>query len=309
MKLLRMLPLPVQTENRRLPEIPDALVLADKPAGITSADLVKKLVRLLGKRAPVGHTGTLDKFATGLMILLTGRATSFAQVFLGHDKCYETEFYFGRSTDTLDPEGETTAERPLDESVALTSDSARMIAALEGVCRRKTQIPPQYSALKKGGRRMSDMVREGAVVEIAPRPVTISEASLVKTAGPVVTFRFAVSSGTYIRAIARDIGLELDFPVHVKNLRRLSIDRFALDDPRVWRPDEGSPVFIDPMSALDWPKIVVTNEESKQVMNGQLPRLPSVPAGSFLLVRPDGSLLAWAEGDENGSYAYRRVFV
>lgn len=299
----------VQAGTNRLPEVPDAIVLADKPAGITSADLVKKLVKLLGRRAPVGHTGTLDKFATGLMILLTGRATSFAQVFLGHGKSYEAEFFFGRSTDTMDPEGETTEERPEADALALLADRGRIHAALETVRARPTQIPPQFSALKKGGRRASDLAREGKVVEIAPRPVTISEAVLLRTEGPAAAFRFSVSSGTYVRAIARDLGTELGFPVHVQNLRRISIDTFSIGDPRIWHPADDGPVFIDPLTALPWPRIALSEGEAERVMNGQTPRIASVPAGSFFLLRPDGRLLAWADGSENHEYAYRRVFV
>jgi tRNA pseudouridine55 synthase len=200
-------------------------VLVDKPAGLTSHDVVHRVRRVLGTRA-VGHTGTLDPFATGLLVVLVGRATRLARFVEAQSKRYLATARLGVVTDTDDPTGAVIAE-PVDVGHV---DAAAVRAALAGFLGDQRQRPPRYSAKHVGGERSYRLARRGKGVDPAEVPVTVYQAELVGCALPEVTFRVTVSPGTYVRAIARDLGERLGVGAHLTALRREAIGGLRVSD-------------------------------------------------------------------------------
>ncbi len=201
--------------------IEDGMVLVDKPAGITSFGVVARIRRQLsqqiGKKAKVGHTGTLDPFATGLMIIVTGKECRNAGNYSKLDKEYEATFTLGVTSSTGDPEGDLTPvsiEQPTQEALE---------AALKQFTGEITQRPPIYSAIKINGRRAYDLARKGEVVEMPLRQVTIFSLELLAYTYPEVRIRVHVSSGTYIRTLAEDLGNVLGTGAYCSQLRRTKV--------------------------------------------------------------------------------------
>lgn len=289
----------------------DGLVLADKPPEMGSAALVKRLKKATGMRA--GHTGTLDRFASGLMILLAGRATAFSDFFLKLDKTYEATFQLGCSTDTLDPHGTVLEQWEADRIERFVAEQSSSIEeAIAGFVEQTEQIPPEYSAIKQEGMRLSDRKRLGLKSELRPRAVRFYEARClsIEPEGLVHAF-FSVSSGTYIRSVARDLGQMLGVPTHLSSLRRLSVGSYSLSHPLVWRNLEEMPVPIGLLAAFpEWPRRIVTGENRLRVRHGA--RIPlgaqRPPEGNFFLIDEEGELLAWAQ--QTGlTYTYKKVFT
>ncbi len=199
----------------------NSVLLIDKPAGMTSFGVVarirRRLSQQLGKKAKVGHTGTLDPFATGLMIIVTGKECRNAQQYSKLDKVYEATVRLGQTSTTGDPEGElsdVSAREPSVEEVQ---------RALKGFVGEITQRPPQFSAIKIGGRRAYDLARKGEVVEMPERQVTVFSLELLEYTYPDVRVRVHVSSGTYIRTLAEDIGKVLGTGAYCSELRRTKV--------------------------------------------------------------------------------------
>lgn len=206
----------------------DGMVLVDKPAGITSFGVVarvrRRLSEQLGKKAKVGHTGTLDPFATGLMIIVTGKECRNAMSYSKLDKEYEAVIRLGQTSSTGDPEGEITnvsTDIPTRDAVE---------AALEPFRGEITQRPPKFSAIKINGRRAYDLARKGEAVEIPERQVTIFELELLDYTYPDVRIRTHVSSGTYIRSLAEDIGNVLGTGAYCADLRRTKVGEWDIED-------------------------------------------------------------------------------
>jgi tRNA pseudouridine55 synthase len=206
--------------------VPSGILLLDKPQGPTSHDLVSRTRRALGTRK-VGHAGTLDPMATGLMILGVESATRLLTYLVGLDKEYTATIRLGRSTTTDDAEGEVTSSA--DASAVTDAAIASAIGALTGDIR---QVPSTFSAIKVDGRRSYDRARAGEEVELAARAVTVSAFDVLATrrADSLVDLdvRVAVSSGTYVRALARDLGAALGVGGHLTALRRTRIGPFAV---------------------------------------------------------------------------------
>ncbi len=203
----------------------EGFLLIDKPAGMTSHDVVDRVRRVTGIRK-VGHAGTLDPFATGLLIVGVGRpATREMQKLVGLDKTYEAVFMFGAQSDTDDREGEITPA-PID-----SVGEKEIRAVFESYTGVIEQIPPAYSAIKVKGQKMYEAARKGEVLEVKPRRVTVYR---MDAQFPMCEDRIAVtiecSSGTYIRALARDIGKDLGGGGYVEELRRTKIGTFSIDD-------------------------------------------------------------------------------
>ena len=200
-------------------------MLVDKPAGMTSHDVVQRVRRVLGTRA-AGHTGTLDPFATGLLVVLLGRATRLARFVEAQSKLYLATSRLGISTDTDDLTG-----RVLETSDAADRISEDQVAAsLAGFLGSQAQRPPQYSAKHVGGERSYTRARRGEVVDLPEVSVTVRRMELVKFRTPMVTFRAEVSAGTYLRAIARDLGQRLGVGAHLTDLRREAIGSLRVED-------------------------------------------------------------------------------
>lgn len=240
---------------RRKPSVINALIGVDKPVGCTSHDVVARVRRTLGERR-VGHAGTLDPLASGVMVVGIGQATRLLGMLTLDTKSYIAEIEFGRETDTDDAEGEVVRTVPADERLLDASYAAGEVAALVGVSK---QVPPAYSAISVDGVRSYARARSGVAVELPERDIEILEASLIGVDSPngperpVWTCAFTVSKGTYIRAIARDLGRTLGSAAHIRSLRRTSSGRVGLS--RCVPVDEVSPdslerCMIDPVEAL-----------------------------------------------------------
>ncbi len=203
----------------------DGLLLVDKPAGPTSHDIVAVVRRTLQMKR-VGHAGTLDPFATGLMVVLVGRATRLCQYMVGLAKRYSGNIRLGQTTDTDDSTGSITGQddswRTVDESVL--NDS---VAKLVG---RYLQRPPAYSARRVDGQRAYRLARRGDPVKLESREVEVTRFEVTARQGSDISFRCEVSGGTYIRALARDLGVALGCGAHLSSLRRESVGRFSIDD-------------------------------------------------------------------------------
>lgn len=206
----------------------DSVILVDKPAGITSFGVVarirRKLSEQLGNKAKVGHTGTLDPFATGLMIIVTGKECRNAMTYSKLDKEYEATFRLGQTSTTGDPEGEIT------HTSDLIPTKEAIEAALEQFRGEITQRPPMYSAIKINGRRAYDLARKGEVVEIPTRQVTVFSLELVDYTYPELRIRTHVSSGTYIRSLGEDIGTVLGTGAYCSELRRTKVAEYSVAD-------------------------------------------------------------------------------
>jgi tRNA pseudouridine55 synthase len=200
------------------------VVLVAKPAGPTSHDVVDIVRRALGTRR-VGHLGTLDPFAEGLLVVVVGRATRLAAFAAAWTKSYDGVIRLGVTTDTDDATGEVTATASAEAVTA-----ARLAAVVDGFRGEQLQRPPAYSAVRIGGERAYARARRGEIVEPVPRRVEVHALEVVDFRAPDVRFRAAVSGGTYVRSLARDIGAALECGAHLRELRRTAVGPFRLED-------------------------------------------------------------------------------
>ncbi|MHB1711855.1 MAG: tRNA pseudouridine(55) synthase TruB [Acidimicrobiales bacterium] len=272
------------------------LVVVDKEPDWTSHDVVARCRRIFGQRR-IGHAGTLDPDATGVLLVGLGRATRLMRFLTALPKTYEAEVVLGTSTATLDAGGVVTGT--WDMSQVTLAEVRTASAVLTGEIR---QIPPMVSAVKLGGRRLHALAREGIEVERPSRPVTVHRFDVGTTAEPGV-FRIEVecSSGTYIRVLAHDLGSALGGGAHLRNLRRTRIGSFTADDAR--RVDELTPaVVLTPAQGMrDLEQVVVSADVRKLVSRGlALDRVSLGVSGDgpWGLVDIDHELLAVYEGTE-----------
>ena len=274
------------------------VLVVDKPAGCTSHDVVDQVRRKLGTRK-VGHAGTLDPDATGVLVLGVGKGTKLLQFVTGADKKYEGEVVFGVTTDSLDSSGEVTGTYTMDVSPEQVTDAAQLfVGDIE-------QIPPMVSAIKIDGKRLHELAREGKEVERPPRPVTIHSLELEPTDDPLV-YRIAVhcSSGTYIRTLAADIGAALGGGAHLRNLRRTAVGRFEVCSARPVADAELQPL-AEMLAHL--PTMQVGETIAAQVRNGRSLG-PSSGSGQLAVVDPNGDLLAVYES-RDGEFRPVKVLV
>ena len=205
------------------------LLLIDKPAGMTSFGVVARVRRLLSQRAggkvKVGHTGTLDPFATGLMILLVGKGTKRSNEFLKLDKVYEAEIVLGATSTTGDPEGEITETANRTDEITKTELEAALVQFTGEI----QQVPPAFSAIKINGQRAYKLARKGEEVTMPARTVTVYSLELIEYSYPVVRIRTHVSSGTYIRTLAEDIGQTLGVGAYCRELRRTKVGDYSIE--------------------------------------------------------------------------------
>lgn len=210
----------------------DEILLIDKPAGISSFGVVARVRRILSqrlgvKKIKVGHTGTLDPFATGLLILLVGKATKRSNDFLKLDKEYIAEIRLGEVSTTGDPEGEITKSysgEPVKEELI-----KKIVQSFVGEISQKV---PAFSAIKIDGKRAYQLARKGIDVEMPTRKVRIYNIEILDYSWPMLKIRTKVSSGTYIRTLGEDIGAKLGTGAYVTNLRRTKIDKYSVDDAK-----------------------------------------------------------------------------
>ena len=277
---------------------PDGLVVVDKDAGWTSHDVVAKSRGLLGTRK-VGHSGTLDPDATGVLLLGVGRVTRLLKYLTALPKTYTCEIVFGTETSTLDAAGEVTATHDMS---GLTF--AQVEAAVPQLTGDIMQIPPMVSAVKIDGKRLHQLAREGIEVERAPRPVTIHRFTVAPTSDPlVVTAEVECSSGTYVRTLAADLGHALGGGAHLRELRRTAIGSFTL--PEAHALETVSPdVLLTPVEAMrDNPTVVVSEAERIDVGHGKVLTIDErfVGKGPWAVTDGEGSLLAMYIAHRDGT--------
>jgi tRNA pseudouridine55 synthase len=271
---------------RRRPASIHGLAVVDKPAGVTSHDVVSMMRRRLGERR-IGHAGTLDPDATGVLLVGVGNATRLLRFLTALGKTYTAEVVLGVETSTLDASGEVTATHDM----AVTPEQVRDVidAHLTGPI---MQVPPMVSALKVDGRRLHELAREGIEVEREPRPVTIHAFSSAPTADPLV-YRIEVtcSSGTYVRTLAADLGTLLGGGAHLRDLRRTACGSF--DEAQALPPDE-APLLTPAQAMRDYAAVVVPPDVAALVGNGRV--LPAWDGdGPWAVLDESGDLLAMYE--------------
>lgn len=250
-----------------MPE-PFGFLNIDKPTGMTSHDVVARLRRGL-KLKKVGHAGTLDPMATGVLIVCLGAATRLSEYVMGHRKRYRAVVHVGVETDTYDAEGEIT--RQVDAS-GLTPEQVE--ACLPQFVGDLQQIPPAYSAIKQSGRKLYELARAGQTVELQPRPVSIHAIEMVDWTLPTFTLEVECSAGTYIRSLAFDLGRALGIGAHLAGLVRLSSGAFKQSDAVTLDQMLASPdwvkYLVDPQQALaDWPHVDLDSAEEREILFGR----------------------------------------
>jgi len=249
-------------------------LLVDKPCGITSRKVVDLLIRSGKYRGKAGHAGTLDPLATGLLILCFGKATRMAQYLIEEDKRYTTTFLLGVETDTCDREGEVVSRTGERKARALKESDIK--ALLETYTGTIQQVPPVFSARKVNGRRSYELARKGIEVNLPANPVVIKEMRLLAWDPPELTLSILCSTGTYIRALARDIGRDLGTGGHVSVLERNAVGSLTVDesiplDKAVERArTEGLAHMLLPIELplRNWSKVRIDNSSRFRLLNG-----------------------------------------
>ena len=270
-------------------------LIIDKPAGMTSHDIVARLRRITGERR-AGHTGTLDPFATGVLVVLLGRATRLAQFLSGAEKEYEAVIRFGYSTDTGDITGtRVNSEAHVTRKTPQSLSKHEIEAAMTSLTGEIGQIPPMYSAKKVDGRKLYEHARRGETIDRPPVRITIREFQLLsenidreanEDATADIRVRVVCSAGTYVRTLAEDLGKQLGTGAHLTELRRMRAGRFGLEhsitlEKLADHADNATieNVLISPYNAVSHlPALALDEDDDKRVLNGIDVRIADGPA-------------------------------
>jgi tRNA pseudouridine55 synthase len=285
----------------------------DKPAGMTSHDVVDRVRQLSGQRR-VGHAGTLDPAATGVLVVCLGQATRVVEYLMASDKVYRAQIRLGVSTDTHDAEGEVTATAEVDIS---EEEGWRVREALASFVGSIQQVPPMYSALKREGVPLYKLARQGIIVEREPRSIEIHNIKLLRWTPPLLTIRVSCSPGTYIRALARDLGQKLGCGAHLHSLTRLASGHFTLE--KAVSLDELAEAFeqgnwqehIHPLdeALLDFEPMIVDAQAEKRIHHGQQVNGPDSP-GLRRAYAQTGEFIAILKHDpQTGLWQPQKVFT
>jgi tRNA pseudouridine55 synthase len=258
----------------------EGLLLVDKPSGMTSHDAVDIVRRSLGTRK-VGHAGTLDPMATGLLVLGVGRATRLLRYLGELPKTYAATGRLGEETDTLDGEGEIVRTAPVDVSLA---EVERACASLVG---ESMQTPPAYSAVKVGGRKLYEAARKGEVLEAPARPIRVDAFDVTAFDGRDLEARVTCSGGTYVRVLVADVGRTLGCGAHLVRLRRTTIGSFRVEDAHP--PGAG---MLEPVERAveHLPGVRLDPEEARAASHGR-PLGPAGVVGPYAVFDPDNALV------------------
>lgn len=280
---------------------PNGILVVDKPTGWTSHDVVARVRRLAGTRK-VGHAGTLDPMATGVLVLGLGPSTRLLTYIVGADKEYLATIRLGASTTTDDAEGESLGWAPTDRVRAITPQ--RLADAVTHFIGEIDQVPSSVSAIKVNGRRAYARVRAGESVELKPRRVTVSEFEVTGVReAPVdggvaldVDVRVVCSSGTYVRALARDLGVALLTGGHLTALRRTRVGPFTVTDAPALGDLDAAPPLISPAHAAAqlFPVVELTLEQATDLGHGKRIEVRYADADIAAAVAPDGRLVGLA---------------
>ena len=288
----------------------------NKPLGITSHDVVARVRRMLRdrglKHVKVGHAGTLDPLATGVLIICRGGATRWSEYVMGHDKTYTARIRLGIETDTFDAEGTviSTADAAVVTSEAISTALAGFTGDIE-------QIPPMYSAIKQGGRKLYDLARAGQEVERQPRPVTIHTLTCDRfdasaPSAPEITCTIVCSAGTYIRSIAHDLGAVLGVGAHLTALERTASGVFqvrnAVTLELLASVDDWSELTVSPLDGLsDLTRLELTPEQWQDISHGRA-IAAAEPAPQSVCATLSGQLVAILSA-ESGQWHPHKVFL
>jgi tRNA pseudouridine55 synthase len=271
----------------------DGLLLLDKPAGISSHDAVLAARRALSEKR-IGHAGTLDPFATGLLVLLTGRATRLLPYIPGEPKIYEARIQFGSETDTEDLLGVVTREASVPDEASVRA----AIPSLTGVIR---QVPPAFSAKRVDGMRAYEAARAGVMLELKPVSITVHAWELLAFHGSTCDVRIVCGGGTYVRSLARDLGRAVGSAAHLTALRRVAAGAFHVEQAQsVAALREETPGLRPPVDALPHlPKVRLSTEEVHRIRRGldiAIGEEPAEAASHVALISADhGGLIALGE--------------
>ena len=287
------------------------LILVDKPTGPTSHKVVSIVRRETGVRK-VGHAGTLDPRASGVLILCLGSATRLSEYLSTTSKRYEAVVRFGKSTKTYDAEGD---DIHITGAVPTEEDIRDIIPEFTG---KIEQVPPPYSAIKVKGKKAYELAREGKEVNLESRDVTIYKLNLVEYRPPDLVLDIECSAGTYIRSLAHDLGEQLGTGAFLANLRRTKVGHFTIDDCVSLRTLELG--FVDgtwvehlrpAVDALpDLPRISVEGKDYEDVTFGRLIPADGTASGTAMAIGPDGDLAAILEAAEDGTKWHpKKVFT
>lgn len=277
------------------PSPPHGVLLIDKPVGISSFDVLRRLRRIL-RTKKLGHAGTLDPFASGLLVVCAGDYTRFAGYLTEDDKAYDAEVALGAETNTDDLEGEVIREAPLPEDWP-----AQLDALVPGFTGAQEQVPPQFSAIHVDGQRAYAMARRGEEVALAAREVVVHSLEVQERLDDGFRMRVAVSKGTYIRALARDIGRALGCGGHLRALRRTASGPFKVADAWTLEALEeaaaAGPVKLlqgrDALAAM--PALVLDEDDERRMRFGQASPQPETAHGLYALYNGEGALLGIGE--------------
>jgi tRNA pseudouridine55 synthase len=285
----------------------DGILLLDKPMGISSNAALQRAKRILSVRK-AGHSGTLDPFATGLLILLFGQATKVADYLLNSDKWYRCTLRLGQETSTGDREGEVTFQARPD------FDQGQLDAALAQLRGRIAQIPPMYSAIKRDGQPLYRLARKGVEVPREARMIEVYALELLSWQDDELVLDIHCSKGTYVRSLAQDLGRMLGCGAHIAELRRMrsgsfSLDAaYTLDDLTAAVAEERCPLQAMDLALQDLPAVTLTENTAHYVRQGQgvvIAHAP--PPGRIRLYGPQAQFLGLGEVMEDGKVAPRRL--
>ncbi|MET0145763.1 MAG: tRNA pseudouridine(55) synthase TruB [Ilumatobacteraceae bacterium] len=278
---------------KRRPPTVSGLTVVDKPAGVTSHDVVGMLRRRFSERR-IGHAGTLDPSATGVLVVGVGAVTRLLRFVGDGTKRYTGEVVLGTETDSLDADGVVVASHDM---VGVTVDDARRIVAAH-LLGDIEQVPPMVSAIRVDGRRLHELAREGIEVDRAPRPVRIDRFDVTATAAPgVLAIDVTCSGGTYVRTLAADLGHLLGGGAHLRNLRRTEVGPYTLSEAAP--PDDC--VLLDPLEAVRGMSVIdVDADVAALVANGRVLDAPG-GTGPWALAGPGRRLLAVYEPFRSGT--------
>ncbi|MEM9951198.1 MAG: tRNA pseudouridine(55) synthase TruB [Chloroflexota bacterium] len=284
----------------------------DKPAGLTSHDVVARVRRLcrnsVGK-TKVGHAGTLDPMATGVLVICLGYATRLSEYAMQSTKTYRAKVHLGIETDTYDAEGEVLTQK---DASHITLDDVRN--AIQPNIGDIQQLPPMYSAIKKDGKKLYELAREGIEIEREARAVTIYDIKIVSWQSPVIELDVTCGSGTYIRSLAHDIGAFLHVGAHLSGLIRTQSGSFtvedALDLQALLEDETWQSKIINPTQALtDWQQVHLSNHEASEIQLGRtIPKNDTLTDDYVMGIMPDGHLLTVLE-NRNTVWKPHKVFL
>lgn len=273
----------------------NGIVIIDKPAGWTSQDVTARLRRVFGTRR-IGHGGTLDPMATGVLPVFVGRATRGVEFFEHAEKTYETELLLGVATDTEDTTGTVRARREVNVT------QARLDEVLERFRGEIMQIPPMYSALKVNGQKLCDLARKGRQVERQPRPVTIHELTLLSREGDTLRLRVRCSKGTYIRTLCADIGEALGCGGCMQALRRTQAGEYTIAEavPLQQLLEAAEPeTYLRDVDTMfrGYPGVKLTVNQEKRCRNGNAFSV-TLPGGTYRAYSQTGEFLMLAKVED-----------